>query len=668
MQAKFRGVIIVGTTIMLAFLSLWFIKSYNIQMLGGIREEVYVSTANSQISNKISTIANEYHVIIAKEIFIAADGKSGENKIVYEKFGNGSLPALFPTASKSQKIGSQNANTYYFIVGNGLNAKKFAELLSHSGNQAHYVSNDWRFNLIYSMSSPQVGYIVLMILLSYISLLFSQYVSELKAIGIKRLSGRSKNDIAFAYFLKDLKFIGTSFVLSLFVSIVVLFWMNIGETSYLETLVITLGGWAIIFAFCGLVASFILHLSIKRQNIALAIKGKAPIKALSVGVIIVQLLSVIVTVLSIANVNESNIQMNLLQSGKQEWAKHQDVEALSMVTQNVTDEKAYERFITDVFNLDSTLLAVNTYNNQSGLPGQNPADANGYFPTQYDDENVLYVNNNFIKQSGIKISPAAMSEISDMKKGQYCLLIPDKLEDQKAQLAKAWQANQDNLNDTKSDSINYTQVVSTYSGNKSIFSYNMLGSNSVSNRSISESPILVVYSPQTFEGKNLNTFIWQFTNWFGNDNVLTSQPGEVLKIANRYHVENLLGSTTNGYYSVNQSIFNMKWERDSLIVALILSIVCSLVLFYLMNKVYLYQRRLEFFIKRLSGKSILAIHKRYLITLLISGVVVVLVVEFIKLPPIILLAPVVYAFLVIAIFVWLLQNEKLENITILKGE
>jgi len=48
--------------------------------------------------------------------------------------------------------------------------------------------------------------------------------------------------------------------------------------------------------------------------------------------------------------------------------------------------------------------------------------------------------------------------------------------------------------------------------------------------------------------------------------------------------------------------------------------------------------------------------------------VVVLVVEFIKLPPIILLAPVVYAFLVIAIFVWLLQNEKLENITILKGE
>jgi putative ABC transport system permease protein len=645
-----------------------FIKAYNSQMLGGATQKIAVKSSNNEITKQLESISETYHVAIAKQIILPQPTMDGTDRVVYAKIGNEPLPSVFPVEKDLKIISASPNNTTYFIVGKSIDAQEVSERLNKAGNVTMAVRNDWRFNLIGALASPSIGFVALMVIMSLVSLLFSQYVSEIKKIGIIRLAGISKNKLAFAYFVEDLKTIVLSFFLCSALSLIYMIGVKLFYLAYIETVLITLGFWSIWLLITEFLFALGIRLLLRHQNIGLSVKGKAPLKTLHRLIIATQVIAVVISIFSLANVYEASVEMQQVSKATQLWSHHKDYYGLTAPATNFSDKTNFKNFIEALFQEKSTLLAVNTYDNQLGLlPGQQFSKVNGYFPTAYGDENVLYVNYNFVEQSGLAVEPSVLKRIAQMKVGEYGLLVPDSQKNQLLALSKAWAENQNGYNDTKADYINYSQITGTYTHEKNLFSYSILADNP-SRRTSSDSPIIVVYSPATFENGNLEIFTGQFLTYLGNSQILVTNPDKVISLAQKFHAQYDIASSVNGYYAANQSFFTLSWERNALLIAFLLSVISSFLLFYLMNNVYLYQGRREFMVKRLAGETKLQIHWRYLVVASVVAFMIALLTRTIALPTVVLWVPFGYLAIILLLFFWQVSLKNKEEISILKGK
>jgi putative ABC transport system permease protein len=150
--------------------------------------------------------------------------------------------------------------------------------------------------------------------------------------------------------------------------------------------------------------------------------------------------------------------------------------------------------------------------------------------------------------------------------------------------------------------------------------------------------------------------------------VLTADAQKTEQLIREHGVAEAYGSFTNGLYSINEKIGDTKISQAILAAGAVCSLICSFMLIFLLNLIYFYQGRRQFFIERLAGKSLLEIHRKYL---LITSAGCILI----SLAAVILGAgwktgviPLIYC-LVLYLLFWLqMKKEQEANILYLKGE
>lgn len=656
----------------ISLLCIWYVKTYENQMLGGETQIIAVNQSKVDIVQEFETIAEKSQVTFAKQIFVSNQNEKGQSagENTFAQIGNGKLPVTLKKQTDPEVIKRSPNNVLYVLIGNGISVKNVVQELNAKGNQTEVFDNNWSFALANNFLKSILAVGVLILLASYAALLLAEFVEGIKRSGIYRISGNSKHNLAFRGILSESTFIFGSMFLMGAGSYLYLFLNGYVSKQVLELITVTFLIWALIlfvsYAFLSLVIFYVLQ----HQTIDLSIKGKAPMKAVVIMVVVFQLFSIIASMLSFNFFQDTNLQLQRLKAGENKWHQSKDYYALTSI--GGFDKPNYvnlKNFLAEVLDNPKTLLAENQFANQEFNHGQK--NVAGYFPTQYADENILYVNPTFIEQSRLSISQEVKEKIKHLEHGQYALLIPESHKTQASEISKVWQEwivgfNQESIKKQIKQPINFKQVTGEYKDDKELFVYSVKGVTQVSNRNFVSSPLLMVYNADSFF-ESEEVFLRIFEQMIPQILVKNQEFTEAL--IRKYKLENDIGSFENGYSALLSRIIQNENVRNFALATNFLSAISSFLLVYLLNTIYFYQNRRKFLIERLAGKSFFIIHRKYLGVVIAAVFSISVVTSFgLHFSLSTLIVPLVYLIVIMLMFGFQLRGSERNNILYLKGE
>ena len=379
-------------------------------------------------------------------------------------------------------------------------------------------------------------------------------------------------------------------------------------------------------------------------------------------VIVFQIFAVLSSMSSIQNLMAASRQLSELQEGQNVWAENKQYFGTTLMREAETrqEKQNFNAFTKALLENPETILSKTNFNDSAVL------GESGYVLNPPKVLNSITVNEKFLIKSGIKLSQRIENEISRLGEGEYALLIPESQKKNAFAIESTWSSIQMSLGLNASSS-----VTTTYDAKNPIFAYDLKTPNtSISPKSFADSPVIVVYSPQTFSNSENNYETTYNINamYLSNSNIEITNKEWGNQLIEKYHLEKLVGSFVNGYAGISAKVSITANQRNLLLGVNFLCILSSLLLISLLNSIYLYQNRKMFLIQRLAGKKWVDIHMVYLavvltLTAVISGIARV----WLHVPNEAFLVPIVYVGLVLILFVAQMNKEKTANVLYLKG-
>lgn len=662
MYNKLKVSLAMTTILFIAFIGFIFIKDNQSEMFGGYKEVVTVVQSTVNIKDQLEQIALESDSVLARRIIDSTDNSTGELQNTFIPIGANTLPDKLHLQTDQEIIENSPYNTLYVVTKGKLTGQILADKLNIAGNKVSVFPTKYRLVLLRLMfATPQSFMIVIVLLIAFSSLILAEYISNIKSIGIRRLAGEGKHQIALNSTFKDSKYLFFYTALIICIVTILLMVYELFSVEGLLIIILPLLLWLSLLLMINFFLSNIFYYILQSQPLILSIKGKAPLHTIIFIVFVVQLLTLISLIYSIHGLINVNYDLTLLKDGQNKWSEHKDFFQMSSIDNGNTVTK-YQLidFYEELQDLVD-VIAVNT--NVDNIALSNSSQIDTYGPNAYQTENVIYVNQNFISHDEIQLPTKTLELLSKLKPFDSLILIPRSKENDFESLKKSWsnriKSSADGAMDYMGSSEEPTILTAMYEGGKEIFVYPIFneGGQLLSNNSMVHHPIIVV--------GNLYSNVRMFPDAW---NIRISEPDKVITLIKEKKLTHAFGSLTNGYYSINERINLTRKKQGILLISTGVNIICSILLLSLLNTVYFYQGRKVFFIERLSGKNYISIHKIYLITVFSCISIITIICVILNLNYLITITPTIYMLLVVILFLIQLKRERKTNVQYLKGE
>lgn len=652
MYKKLEKILIVLSVAMVVSLGTFIVIAKHKQMFAGADGGVLVLKAKTNIKEVMADIAKEKHVLIAKQIMVASTDGKQDNQPTFQKFGKGKLPHDFPEQKGKKYLENSGDDVYYFIFGKGIDAKTLSKRLNDLGNQTVLADTDWRFQGISAMLDLRLIIGTLLFIISYIALLMAQVTANLKKQGIQRLSGMSGFVLAFSGIRQRLAFLFITASLLLGISSLILYMLNLKHAMYFGVLLFPVLFWVFVLVGVEVFVGGITYLFLQRQKINLVIKHRVPLGALMNMVLVLQLLALICLIFSFANVLNNHKEIQRLEHAQVAWSKYGYIAPSSLAGSKDVYRQQLSNFLLEANEKEEMLIVSDNFNNLSKI--------DQYFPTPHVEENVLYVTYNYLEKVGIRLDSTLSEELANMPDKTYGILIPETQSKQKKELVAAWSEKMNSYSDKP---LGIEAISAIYQvPSKELFTFRMFGWTAVDNRSFIKNPLLIVVTPQTFDGTD------KVFSWISKGQVQFSDGPLTDALIKKHGLENSLGSFSNGKFAVANRLAGVRTQQLFMVVASIMALMSAVFLISLMNLIYLYQNRKKFAVACLAGKSLFEIHKHYLTQLLIMIGFSVVMIFVTHLPALTLLIPFLFLGIILAVFIRQVYASKTASLATLKGE
>ena len=652
MYKKLEKILIVLSVAMVVSLGTFIVIAKHKQIFAGADGGVLVLKAKTNIKEVMADIAKEKHVLIAKQIMVASTDGKQDNQPTFQKFGKGKLPHDFPEQKGKKYLENSGDDVYYFIFGKGIDAKTLSKRLNDLGNQTVLADTDWRFQGISAMLDLRLIIGTLLFIISYIALLMAQVTANLKKQGIQRLSGMSGFVLAFSGIRQRLAFLFITASLLLGISSLILYMLNLKHAMYFGVLLFPVLFWVFVLVGVEVFVGGITYLFLQRQKINLVIKHRVPLGALMNMVLVLQLLALICLIFSFANVLNNHKEIQRLEHAQVAWSKYDYIEPSSLAGSKDGYRQQLSNFLLEANEKEEMLIVSDNFNNLSKI--------DQYFPTPHVEENVLYVTYNYLEKVGIRLDSTLSEKLANMPDKTYGILIPETQSKQKKELVAAWSEKMNSYSDKP---LGIEAISAIYQvPSKELFTFRMFGWTAVDNRSFIKNPLLIVVTPQTFDGTD------KVFSWISKGQVQFSDGPLTDALIKKHGLENSLGSFSNGKFAVANRLAGVRTQQLFMVVASIMALMSAVFLISLMNLIYLYQNRKKFAVACLAGKSLFEIHKHYLKQLLIMIGFSVVMIFVTHLPALTLLIPFLFLGIILAVFIRQVYASKTASLATLKGE
>ncbi len=652
MYKKLEKILIVLSVAMVVSLGTFIVIAKHKQMFAGADGGVLVLKAKTNIKEVMADIAKEKHVLIAKQIMVASTDGKQDNQPTFQKFGKGKLPHDFPEQKGKKYLENSGDDVYYFIFGKGIDAKTLSKRLNDLGNQTVLADTDWRFQGISAMLDLRLIIGTLLFIISYIALLMAQVTANLKKQGIQRLSGMSGFVLAFSGIRQRLAFLFITASLLLGISSLILYMLNLKHAMYFGVLLFPVLFWVFVLVGVEVFVGGITYLFLQRQKINLVIKHRVPLGALMNMVLVLQLLALICLIFSFANVLNNHKEIQRLEHAQVAWSKYDYIAPSSLAGSKDGYRQQLSNFLLEANEKEEMLIVSDNFNNLSKI--------DQYFPTPHVEENVLYVTYNYLEKVGIRLDSTLSEKLANMPDKTYGILIPETQSKQKKELVAAWSEKMNSYSDKP---LGIEAISAIYQvPSKELFTFRMFGWTAVDNRSFIKNPLLIVVTPQTFDGTD------KVFSWISKGQVQFSDGPLTDALIKKHGLENSLGSFSNGKFAVANRLAGVRTQQLFMVVASIMALMSAVFLISLMNLIYLYQNRKKFAVACLAGKSLFEIHKHYLTKLLIMIGFSVVMIFVTHLPALTLLIPFLFLGIILAVFIRQVYASKTASLATLKGE
>ena len=652
MYKKLEKILIVLSVAMVVSLGTFIVIAKHKQMFAGADGGVLVLKAKTNIKEVMADIAKEKHVLIAKQIMVASTDGKQDNQPTFQKFGKGKLPHDFPEQKGKKYLENSGDDVYYFIFGKGIDAKTLSKRLNDLGNQTVLADTDWRFQGISAMLDLRLIIGTILFIISYIALLMAQVTANLKKQGIQRLSGMSGFVLAFSGIRQRLAFLFITASLLLGISSLILYMLNLKHAMYFGVLLFPVLFWVFVLVGVEVFVGGITYLFLQRQKINLVIKHRVPLGALMNMVLVLQLLALICLIFSFANVLNNHKEIQRLEHAQVAWSKYDYIEPSSLAGSKDGYRQQLSNFLLEANEKEEMLIVSDNFNNLSKI--------DQYFPTPHVEENVLYVTYNYLEKVGIRLDSTLSEKLANMPDKTYGILIPETQSKQKKELVAAWSEKMNSYSDKP---LGIEAISAIYQvPSKELFTFRMFGWTAVDNRSFIKNPLLIVVTPQTFDGTD------KVFSWISKGQVQFSDGPLTDALIKKHGLENSLGSFSNGKFAVANRLAGVRTQQFFMVVASIMALMSAVFLISLMNLIYLYQNRKKFAVACLAGKSLFEIHKHYLTKLLIMIGFSVVMIFVTHLPALTLLIPFLFLGIILAVFIRQVYASKTASLATLKGE
>lgn len=652
MYKKLEKILIILSVAMVVSLGTFIVIAKHKQMFAGADGGILVLKAKTNIKEVVADIAKEKHVLIAKQIMVASTDGKQDNQPTFQKFGKGKLPHDFPEQKGKKYLENSGDDVYYFIFGKGIDAKTLSKRLNDLGNQTVLADTDWRFQGISAMLDLRLIIGTILFIISYIALLMAQVTANLKKQGIQRLSGMSGFVLAFSGIRQRLAFLFITASLLLGISSLILYMLNLKHAMYFGVLLFPVLFWVFVLVGVEVFVGGITYLFLQRQKINLVIKHRVPLGALMNMVLVLQLLALICLIFSFANVLNNHKEIQRLEHAQVAWSKYDYIAPSSLAGSKDGYRQQLSNFLLEANEKEEMLIVSDNFNNLSKI--------DQYFPTPHVEENVLYVTYNYLEKVGIRLDSTLSEKLANMPDKTYGILIPETQSKQKKELVAAWSEKMNSYSDKP---LGIEAISAIYQvPSKELFTFRMFGWTAVDNRSFIKNPLLIVVTPQTFDGTD------KVFSWISKGQVQFSDGPLTDALIKKHGLENSLGSFSNGKFAVANRLAGVRTQQFFMVVASIMALMSAVFLISLMNLIYLYQNRKKFAVACLAGKSLFEIHKHYLTQLLIMIGFSVVMIFVTHLPALTLLIPFLFLGIILAVFIRQVYASKTASLATLKGE
>ena len=673
MYKLLKNILLIISYFLLSSMAIFYININSQAIPEGKTSIISVSEAKTNLHEKIEQIANENHVLIAKQLFLDKKDGMGSTEQAFEKIGQGKLPQIYKEEKDTKILKNAPDDTNYFIIGKGITANELVIELKKMGNSVSLSRVDNRFKPVEMLGNEYLIPVVLLVM-SFGTLLLAEQISEIKSNGIRRLSGLSKYKIAFNKILRNNGQVLVICLIFCALGSSYLFLRKNLSLSYVESFVITLMAGLILFILVNFFVSILIFYILQIQRINAAVKGKSPIFLISIVIILFQGFALFASMNSIYGLNVAGENLKAQRIAQTAWNTKKNYYGTSLLGSLYDPQlpTKLKQFTIDLLNQKDIFLVASPFMQEETawyFGKMNPR--NVYVPTSStgvegtpNDMNVFYMSSNFIEKANIQLTDEVKNKIKKMGVSDYATLIPDTQKNNFSYLDNTWQA----LIDQQGLGINST-VNELYHSPKKFFGYTILGNNNMPlNQTYANNPIIIVYSSKTFLKSDATRLSMLFEGYIGNHNLITTNKTKLEEIIKVSQLDNNIGALINGYLGASLKVSDAERQYQILLGVNILCLLSSLLLISLLNSIYLYQNRKMFLIQRLAGKKWVDIHMVYLavvltLTAVISGIARV----WLHVPNEAFLVPIVYVGLVLILFVAQMNKEKTANVLYLKG-
>lgn len=636
---------------------IFFVFTNQSEMFNGYTDIILVEKATVNFKEQLEQIARDTNSVFAKRIVDIKSHTTGQSINTYVPIGADTLPSQLPAQTDQAKIDRSSDSTVYVVVKSDKSVEELAVQLQAKQNTVRVIRTNYKIVLLILLFlAPQSLMVVFVLLTAFTSLILAEYIAQIKAIGIRRISGESKHSIAMKQTYHDSIFLLGLVAITVLGTIGGLFSLNVFSVQALWVILTPMCIVFVLLLGLNVLLSHIFYYILQKQPIILSIKGKAPMKMISVIVLCTQLLTLFSVMYSVYGMHRVTEDITLLQRGQQAWEKHADVYQLTALEDDIVSVEEKKAFYAAIEKVTDLIYVETTLDRKAQL---NSPLKDSYLPTADYVSNVIHVNATFIAYSPIKLSESVRTQIKQLKEHDKMILIPKTQAHQYDLLKEIWKKFAkkallpDNVpfEDPNPEAVYYTGL---YEATSDIFVYPVFSSAGqlYSNEAFVTNPIIVV------EKQSL---------WIPSY-VRVADANKVTQLIKEKNVSNAFGALTNGVYAINNRLQAKYNDKLMLIVATIISVFSAVLLFILLNVVYFYQNRKNHFIERLAGKSLLSIHKVYIAFSVVFCVLAAFGAFLLNLTWSVVITPLFYMVGVFIIFAVQLYREKRANVLYLKGE
>lgn len=604
-----KKIVIFISSLLMSSLLYFFISGTHSQIIFSSFPTVDLYYVNPEINKldfkeDLEALAKQNDVLIAKRIVIPQ--KSGEVKFYYKTFGDKEAPPYLNIASDEVlKINDDLAATY-IIIGKSLSQDELYNFLSANGNQTRKFGDGSSIeNVIVLFGYPAMFFILVVSFFVILAISIINRLNETAKYGIKLISGQRKSMLLFKDFIDDLITVILAFLMNVIIFGILFKAHDIFNEPimryFLTALIIYLLGIVLV----SLIVSFLFFAIIKYKNLMQIIKGRQPIKSIMTVLVVSQILSFIIVAYQFRVASFSYPQIKTLETSASKWDAYPDLVNITFNLNADTDsvDERFRRmqlwydFLDNAYEDGKWVLA---YSNIANYFGSDIETTRAKLD-QYDpDGNTIIVSNTYLEKEQVDHK----TDFSDLKYGQFGLILPEKLRANEESLVKIYE---DYVNETFGGEGDFKAKVEYVSDNQKRFIFN---TTIITDKQYLTDPAIVVISPKSTGASFRSLMFWNnvIANFTFFDNYEYSQKS--LEDHNLIKWVSYIKNSRSDYYErLSNEIRDIRFN----IIGSIFTILTSLLLFNSIVITYFKEFRRENFIKRISGLSFFGIHKRFTI-------------------------------------------------------